>query len=636
MQKFTQSLLIILLLCSINSFGQLPTNLKTGLLAYYPFSGNAGDSSGNGNHGTVVNATLTTDRFGNNNSAYFFNGNAYITIPSSSLLNLTADFTISSWFNMATNTSNNAQMILSKHDGDVGNDGYIYGIWNPNNNNINQIVNFQANNQFNTNTYPSASGVVALNTWYNFIVSYSKTDNVLKYYLNGNLIMSKNISISVLANNLNLTVGYSKSSYSTYLDFFNGKIDDIAIYTRVLTDAEAVQLYNYNSVLPITVNLKNRLLAYYPFNGNVGDSSGNAKHGTAVGAVTYGTDHNGSVNSALSLTGGFNNGRVTTNSSMFNFQYTDSFTVAFWFLDAGSSSGRIISTENSEGNFRISTYGSGIYAVAFGSSLAYLYDTVQLNQWNHIVYTFSNRSVRLYKNGVLKASQTNNSTETFNYGTAFTIGSKAASAYDTWNGKIDEVALWGRAINANEVAALYNSTGLLPIQLLSFNAKPTDNNVTLNWQTANAINFSHFELEYCADGSNFTKLATITSNLSNAYTYIHSNPLPNNYYRLKMVDKDGTFSYSAVEHVALVKKSLFISVYPNPVTDNSVVAITVTKASKAIIVVTDMAGKVVSRLNKDLIAGPNNFSLNSMIFISGYYQITVATDDDKQTIKILK
>lgn len=389
----------------------------------------------------------------------------------------------------------------------------------------------------------------------------------------------------------------------------------------------------------LTINLKNRLVAYYPFNGNVGDSSGNAKHGTAVGAVNYGTDHNGNASSALSLGGGFNNGRVTTNNSMFNFQYTDSFTVAFWLLDAGTSSsnGRIISTENPEGNFRISTYGGGIYAVQFGGgSDVYLYDTVQPNQWNHIAYTFTNRSVKFYKNGVLKTTRTNNSVEVLNYGTAFTIGSKAASSYDTWNGKIDEVALWARAINANEVAELYNATGLLPIQLLSFAAKPTDKNVTLNWQTANAINFSHFELEYSSDGSNFIKLANIYSNSSNAYTYIHSNPSTNNYYRLKMVDNDGTFNYSATEHVALAKKSLFISVYPNPIADNSVVAITAAKASKATIMVTDMTGKVISKQNKDLITGINKFSLNSMIFISGYYQITVATDDTKQTIKVVK
>ncbi len=54
-------------------------NLQQGLLAYYPFSGNANDSSGNGKHGTVNGASLTSDRCGKANSAYSFNGtSAYI------------------------------------------------------------------------------------------------------------------------------------------------------------------------------------------------------------------------------------------------------------------------------------------------------------------------------------------------------------------------------------------------------------------------------------------------------------------------------------------------------------------------------------------------------------------------------
>ena len=51
----------------------IPTN---GLVAWYPFNGNANDSSGNGNNGTVHNATLSADRFNNPNSAYSFNGSS--------------------------------------------------------------------------------------------------------------------------------------------------------------------------------------------------------------------------------------------------------------------------------------------------------------------------------------------------------------------------------------------------------------------------------------------------------------------------------------------------------------------------------------------------------------------------------
>ncbi|MDP1746882.1 MAG: hypothetical protein Q8L90_15005, partial [Bacteroidota bacterium] len=74
----TKLLLYFLTLCGIAN-----AQLTDSLVACYDFSGNANDGTGNGYNGTVVNATLTADRFGNPNSAYNFNGTAsnYINIP---------------------------------------------------------------------------------------------------------------------------------------------------------------------------------------------------------------------------------------------------------------------------------------------------------------------------------------------------------------------------------------------------------------------------------------------------------------------------------------------------------------------------------------------------------------------------
>src|SRR5258706_16077985 len=74
-------------------------NLNQGLVAYYPFTGNANDASGNNNNPVFNNAALTTDRFGNSNSAYSFNGiDNYIRIPNNPSLNPTNQITICAWF----------------------------------------------------------------------------------------------------------------------------------------------------------------------------------------------------------------------------------------------------------------------------------------------------------------------------------------------------------------------------------------------------------------------------------------------------------------------------------------------------------------------------------------------------------
>ena len=69
--------LVYILLLSQTTFSQtIPSYIPTeGLVAWYPFNGNANDESGNGNNGTVNGATLTTDKDGNENSAYSFDGN---------------------------------------------------------------------------------------------------------------------------------------------------------------------------------------------------------------------------------------------------------------------------------------------------------------------------------------------------------------------------------------------------------------------------------------------------------------------------------------------------------------------------------------------------------------------------------
>src|SRR5580704_12112208 len=93
----TVALLVIALGITVKLHAQ--SFLTNGLVAYYPFNGNANDASGNGNNGMVFGATLATDRFGNANSAYYFDGiSAYITVPLSNTV-FSGDFTASIWFN---------------------------------------------------------------------------------------------------------------------------------------------------------------------------------------------------------------------------------------------------------------------------------------------------------------------------------------------------------------------------------------------------------------------------------------------------------------------------------------------------------------------------------------------------------
>jgi len=92
----------------------LSADLTEYLVAHYPFNGNADDESGNGNDGTILGATFTTNRFGNENCAYYFNGsNSFIEINDSYSPDIAySDYSIVAWIK-TENTGNNGR-IFSK------------------------------------------------------------------------------------------------------------------------------------------------------------------------------------------------------------------------------------------------------------------------------------------------------------------------------------------------------------------------------------------------------------------------------------------------------------------------------------------------------------------------------------------
>lgn len=101
MKTLLASILASLLIVSFSSEGMTGQNRIVdsidGLIAYYPFTGNANDESGNRNHGKVYNATLTKDKYGKLGNAFRFNGSSYIKVPNSDLFSEIEELTVSFW-----------------------------------------------------------------------------------------------------------------------------------------------------------------------------------------------------------------------------------------------------------------------------------------------------------------------------------------------------------------------------------------------------------------------------------------------------------------------------------------------------------------------------------------------------------
>ena len=224
-------------LCSLfffpcSSFAQVPSYVPTnGLVAWWPFNGNAYDESGNGNNGTVNGATLTSDRNGLSNSAYYFSGSGCATridVPLN-VNQISNGLTLSYWALQSGNGCVAPRIMEFYANGDAP------GTLSTQNwNNYWQIVHRLSNNTgINLSANPTPP-----NTW--FQLTYTNDGSTAKLYQNGVLVASASVTGNPILSS-NLAIG--RMNHPAY-DAHEGNIDDIGIWNRALTQQEITDLYN--------------------------------------------------------------------------------------------------------------------------------------------------------------------------------------------------------------------------------------------------------------------------------------------------------------------------------------------------------------------------------------------------------
>ena len=213
----------------------LPTD---GLVAYYPFNGNAKDESGNGHDGTVFEASLTSDRFGNANKAYSFNGSSsYIVVPNSdSLLPQNGSFTIAGWLYVTTLDSGIETWLLDIDDGNSDYSGYGFYLIHSDTT-LDTYWHYDDAWTHHTDTY----GKFTLNHW-NFVAAiFDRSNNTALLYLNGILTDTKSIDTNSITAWSDLYFG--KRRYISAGSALVGKMDDIRMYNRALSAGEVSSLF---------------------------------------------------------------------------------------------------------------------------------------------------------------------------------------------------------------------------------------------------------------------------------------------------------------------------------------------------------------------------------------------------------
>ncbi len=165
---------------------------------------------------------------------------------------------------------------------------------------------------------------------------------------------------------------------------------------------------------------------------------------------------------------------------------------------------------------------------------------------------------------------------------------------------------------------------VLPLTLLSFNASIEDNAVQLQWETAAEMNVSHFEIERSADGRSYNSLGRVSSNANGGgrYSYLDNAAPSTQYYRLKMVDLDLSFTYS---HVLLVRNSAGtdLRVYPNPANSSVQLSIPRLDAGNSYIRILNLQGVQLSTRNLNIQGQASTISMDVNTLRPGRYFIEI-------------
>jgi hypothetical protein len=441
--------------------------VENGLVAKYSFNnGNSIDETGT-NHAIVSGATLTTDRFGNVNKAYSFDGvDDYITLGDVSEFQMgTSDFTISVWVYY---TASQQSTIFSKRDGISSN----YNMY---------ALTVMADPQFggaseniwgflrssNSNDRPIDGGVQS-GVWHNIVLHHDYSDST-SIFVDGNFIGKSTVSLTgdfdIIGNPL--VLGYAAEANA---NFYNGKIDDVRIYNRALTTLEIDSLFN--EVNPNTVvDLENGLVAKYTFNNeNANDESGNGNHGTINSAVLT-ADRFGNSNHAFQ----FGSGQtisVPDADTLDNF--TSGMSISFW-MNAPTSP---VNTNPMITKFSYCGGGFDAYSIRYdqmGRMWTQIddesgFDASQIgsisvadNNWHHVVIVWERPNFYYYVDGnldlVASAGMTTFDSEISNSPSDLLFGHPdedfCGGAYE-YNEKLDDIRIYNRVLNTLEIDSLFN------------------------------------------------------------------------------------------------------------------------------------------------------------------------------------
>jgi len=449
---------------------QSSPNLDAGLIGHWTFDGDdtsgtvTKDVSGNNNNGTISGATVIPGRRG---QGFSFNGVSgdKINIPDNTSINLVTGYSFNAWVKTTTDPKG---AMISKATTNIWLGGVGDRTWS-----ISQMpdlwqgktrikITHNATNYTTSWNYP-------LNEWYFLSVNWDGTN--ARVYFNGILKDTVAISGNLITAGYPLYVGYGyDAAGDSARNKYNGLLDDVHLYNRPLSASEIGQLYNQGqTTMQTSQNSKstNGLVGLWSFDGpdvsgtTAFDRSGLGNNGTISGATVT----PGKIRQGMKFNGTSDYVDCGTNSSILS----DTTTVSAWVKYDGSQSNAPLlrwSTNTAPPPPSLHVE----YTGASNGPLLYLGNTewryfsptnpvnIYDNNWHQMIFVVENNDVDgslLFVDGQQQAISTTDTSGGAAIKTRLDIGRSGSSNY--FNGSLDDVRIYNRALSASEISNLYNT-----------------------------------------------------------------------------------------------------------------------------------------------------------------------------------
>jgi hypothetical protein len=327
---------------------------------------------------------------------------------------------------------------------------------------------------------------VPLNEWSHIAVVFDRDGNMTRY-LNGVQTGTQN---DISANNgssvdhpHNFCIGARDGGTGCDERLFDGSVDEVRIYERVLTANEIKQVYNAgvgakvsNQNVVSGSTLQSGLVGMWSFNGTdltdqVYDRSGNGHNGYFSGGATSTAKTSGKIGQAINFDG-VNDTVLVAHSSLLDLDMTESATFSFWInkRSAAATAGPIYKRTSGSPGYSIDILTTGAVSFSIGdlfsnnNRIGYeTSTTMNLNEWYHVVVTYDgsivSSGIKVYFNGVLQSMT--NAFDNYGGGSSsngfdFSLGARESGTSRQLDGKMDEVRFYNRVLTDSEIKQLYN------------------------------------------------------------------------------------------------------------------------------------------------------------------------------------